>query len=269
MPISTEQKVNPNPGLSDFQSIIDRNIFSTSKRTDIGAESNKIESLEPTTLKISLIGTIAGDQRYAAAIIEETDKRKQALYRVGDSVQEAVVKAILRGKVVLRVGDKDEILIMAAHAVHENRYILLGEILQLKLLIRNKKIDWDYIMTSAKENNWLAGLYLFLALSNKISTKISREEAIPEWFLNRLAGCNKVSRFIAHSLVSRDAFANDISFPVVMPFFLTSLTFVGKFFSDLKEKNMRELGREFIAYTLVDWLVFWRFKKDLRKLYEI
>jgi hypothetical protein len=164
---------------------------------------------------------------------------------------------------------EDEILIMAAHAVHENRYILLGEMLQLKLLTRDKIIDWDYITTSAKEHNWLAGLYLFLALSNEITTKISHEEAVPKWLLIRLAGYNKVLRFIENSLVSRDVFANDVCFPVTMPFCLTSLTFFAKFFSDLKEKRIRELGREFIAYTLVDWAVFWRFKKDLRRLYEL
>lgn len=164
---------------------------------------------------------------------------------------------------------EDEILIMAAHAVHENRYILLGEMLQLKFLVGEKDIDWNYIMKSAEENNWLAGLYLFLALSNKISTKISCTEVVPEWFLNELSVYSKTLRFIKNSLVSHNVFSNDAYFPIVMPFYITSLTFIDKFFSDLKKKSIKELGREFIAYTLVDWLVFWRFKKDLRRLYEI
>lgn len=187
------------------------------------------------------------------------------------------IKRVWERRRSIKVGDyempipstEDEILIMAAHSVHENRYILLGEMLQLKLLTKDKDIDWDYIMTSAKEHNWLAGLYLFLALSNKITMKISQEQAVPKWFLVRLAGYNKVLRFIESSLVSRDVFTNDVSFPVIMPFFLTSFTFFSKFFSDLKEKRIRELGREFIAYTLVDWAVFWRFKKDLRRLCEL
>jgi general secretion pathway protein C len=55
---------------------------------------------------------VSGDQENARAVIEETDKKKQGLYKVGDSIQDAVVKRILREKVILRVGDKDEILTM-------------------------------------------------------------------------------------------------------------------------------------------------------------
>jgi general secretion pathway protein C len=71
-----------------------------------------IETLEPTSLKIALLGTVAGSEQNAVAVIEEKKLRKQGLYRVGDSVQGAMVKMILRGKVILRVGDKDEILTM-------------------------------------------------------------------------------------------------------------------------------------------------------------
>jgi len=59
---------------------------------------------------------VTGDQQSAVAVIEETDKRKQGLYKVGDSIQNAVLKMILRGKVVLRVDDKDEILTMEESA---------------------------------------------------------------------------------------------------------------------------------------------------------
>ncbi len=45
-------------------------------------------------------------------MIEETAKRKQGLYKAGDTVLDATIRRILRGKVVLRVGDKDEILEM-------------------------------------------------------------------------------------------------------------------------------------------------------------
>jgi general secretion pathway protein C len=59
-----------------------------------------------------LLGTVAGDQANAVAVIEDKKKRKQDLYKVGDSVQDALIKKILRGKVVLEVGGKDEILAM-------------------------------------------------------------------------------------------------------------------------------------------------------------
>lgn len=100
------------PPLKDFRVVTDRNIFGSKEKAAAGIKPADIETLEPTTLKVALLGTVTGSQQNAIAVIEETDKRKQGLYRVGDSVQDAIVKMILRGKVVLRVGEKDEILTM-------------------------------------------------------------------------------------------------------------------------------------------------------------
>ena len=108
-PRATENKMPP---LKDFRVVMDRNIFGSKDKAAEGIKTTDIETLEPTSLKLALLGTVAGTQQSAVAVIEETDKRKQGLYRVGDSVQDAIVKMILRGKVVLRVGDKDEILTM-------------------------------------------------------------------------------------------------------------------------------------------------------------
>ncbi len=112
----TEQIVTDNnyrrPPLKDFRVVMDRNIFGSTEKAAEGIKQADIETLEPTTLKVVLLGTVTGSQQNAVAVIEETEKRKQGLYRVGDSVQDAIVKMILRGKVVLRVGDKDEILTM-------------------------------------------------------------------------------------------------------------------------------------------------------------
>jgi len=100
------------PPLNDYRAVKDRNIFGSLEEASEGVRPSDIETLEPTTLKIALLGTVAGDKQTAVAVIEETDKRRQGLYKVGDSVQDAIVKMILRGKVVLRVGDKDEVLTM-------------------------------------------------------------------------------------------------------------------------------------------------------------
>jgi general secretion pathway protein C len=98
--------------LSDYNVIDDRNISSKIKRLDSKGYSAEVEELEPTSLRVRLLGTVAGDRANAVAVIEDTSKRTQEIYRVGDSVQEAVVKSILRGKVVLAVGNRDEILVM-------------------------------------------------------------------------------------------------------------------------------------------------------------
>ncbi|MBW2216317.1 MAG: PDZ domain-containing protein [Deltaproteobacteria bacterium] len=72
-----------------------------------------LKGVEPTSLNLILLGTISRDQQSAArAIIEEAGKNKQDLYKVGDSIENAVIDKILRKDVVLKVGDKYEKLTM-------------------------------------------------------------------------------------------------------------------------------------------------------------
>jgi len=105
------------PELSDGRedsrrAIVDRNLFGSeeAKQSEIRAE--EIKNLEPTSLQVSLLGTIAGDEQSARAIIEDKKTRVQNLYRTGDNIEGAVIKKILRGKVVLRIDGRDEILTM-------------------------------------------------------------------------------------------------------------------------------------------------------------
>jgi len=99
---------------SDYQVIADRSIFGSieSEAEEVKREETKeIEPLlEPTSLKIALLGTVVGDQQSTLAVIRDKGIKRQDLYREGDTVQSAVIKKILRGKVILRVGGKDEIL---------------------------------------------------------------------------------------------------------------------------------------------------------------
>ena len=113
LPNAEESKRSP---LSSFQVITERNLFGSLDKASKDVNEEEIEELEPTSLKIALLGTVTGDEQNAFAVIEETDKRKQGLYKIGDSVQNATVKTILREKVVLRVGTKDEILTMEESA---------------------------------------------------------------------------------------------------------------------------------------------------------
>jgi general secretion pathway protein C len=96
--------------VGNFKSITDRNLFGTVDKASKDNTSEDIEGLEPTSLDVALLGTVTGNDQDARAVIEEIGKRKQGLYKVGDSIQNAMVKMILNGKVVLRVGNKDEIL---------------------------------------------------------------------------------------------------------------------------------------------------------------
>ncbi|MGD2029770.1 MAG: type II secretion system protein GspC [Desulfobacterales bacterium] len=96
--------------ISYYSAIIERNLFNSKKGTDQNIERLAIETLEPTELKLKLLGTVSGDNKEAYAVIEDTAKRQQNLYRIGDSIQNATLRMILREKVVLRVNGKDEVL---------------------------------------------------------------------------------------------------------------------------------------------------------------
>ncbi len=106
------------------QSIMSRNIFGSADAVAQEVKEVKtedIEALEPTSLKVALLGTVSGSSKNTYAVIEETNKRKQGLFKIGDSIQGAVIKSIQRGVVVLRVGDKDEKLTMDEAAARSTR----------------------------------------------------------------------------------------------------------------------------------------------------
>jgi len=96
--------------MSYYSIISGRSLFNTQPAAEIKDESIDIGALKKTDLRLKLWGTVTGDEARAYAVIEETGKREQNLYRVGDTVQQATVKIILREKVVINVEGKDEIL---------------------------------------------------------------------------------------------------------------------------------------------------------------
>ena len=100
------------PPLSRYGAITRRNLFNTNPDTAAApaAKAINLDNLKETDLKLKLWGTVTGKGRRAYAVIEDTKTRQQNLYRVGDSVQDATLKLILRQKVVLSVNDRDEVL---------------------------------------------------------------------------------------------------------------------------------------------------------------
>lgn len=89
-----------------------RDLFGAVQDSGNGSSELKTEDLEPTALKVALLGTVSGDRQNAVAVIQETIKRTQSLYKEGDTIQDATIIKILRGKVILRVGNKNQILTM-------------------------------------------------------------------------------------------------------------------------------------------------------------
>jgi len=116
-PAETRQQEAPGPAAADvtkdpveaYAVIVERNLFRTTDRP-IVADAMDPGMLETTSLPLDLYGTIAGEDGRGYAIIEERDKKKQRLYKVGDRVAGAAIVKILRNAVVLRVGESDQVL---------------------------------------------------------------------------------------------------------------------------------------------------------------
>lgn len=100
----------------DYSIITRRNLFGPppqSQQTTNKQEPVPQEELEATTLDVVLMGTIGGGEENSRAIILNKKDRKQEIYQVGDSVQGASIKEIRRGKVILSLNDKDQMLDMS------------------------------------------------------------------------------------------------------------------------------------------------------------
>jgi general secretion pathway protein C len=112
-PVSTSGLSYSTPPRQDYKKIAQRNIFNSgSDAIAPRVRSVDIENLKQTDLKLKLWGTVTGQNGRAYAVIEDTRSREQNLYHAGDTIQNAVVKMILREKVVLNVDDRDEVLAM-------------------------------------------------------------------------------------------------------------------------------------------------------------
>lgn len=101
-----------NKPLAHYKNIVSRNLFNTKAVAGKTDTKLDLEKLKQTDLKLKLWGTVTGQAGSSYAVIEETGNRKQNLFRVGDEIQNATVKAIHREKVVLDVDGRDEVLAM-------------------------------------------------------------------------------------------------------------------------------------------------------------
>jgi general secretion pathway protein C len=127
--------------LSYYNTIVERDLFKT--KTNKYEMPVRIETLEHTDLDLNLWGTVECNIGKSYAIIEEIKRtrrqREQKIYSVGDSVQNATIKKILREKVILSVNGKAEILKLVKH--HSSRGVrkyLVRPIRKKRILSRTK-----------------------------------------------------------------------------------------------------------------------------------
>lgn len=110
---TTASRVTRKP-FRTYRAISQRDLFKT-RKTPVTPSKDygvNLDELGQTSLKLKLWGTVTGDPDRSYAVIENTQTRQQNLYRVGDSVQNATLKMILRSEVVLTHNGRDEKLAM-------------------------------------------------------------------------------------------------------------------------------------------------------------
>lgn len=99
----------------DYGIIVQRNIFgAVLEQEALAKEEEKVEKpkAEKSTLKLTLLGTVSGNERDARAIIMDEKNRKQDIYQIGDAVQGALIESIERGKVILDVDGRRQFLVL-------------------------------------------------------------------------------------------------------------------------------------------------------------
>ena len=101
-------------GNSDYQSIVEGNIFNSKMRgqrpePEAFQEAAAEVSAPKAPLNMTLIGTAVGQGGASYAIIEDTRTKEQLLYRVGDLLlEDAKIAKISRNKVEILRGDKEK-----------------------------------------------------------------------------------------------------------------------------------------------------------------
>jgi general secretion pathway protein C len=109
---SHDQTDAPLRPLSYYKPIIKRNLFKTKEKEKAVQKPKEepVQEMKLTELRLKLWGTVTGGGSKSYAVIQDAKKRKQELYEVGDTVQNATVKDIFRDKIILSLNGKDEIL---------------------------------------------------------------------------------------------------------------------------------------------------------------
>jgi len=96
----------------DYSIIAKRALFGKVKEKPVAKPPIPQQTLAPTSLDLVLFGTISGTADDQRAFIRDKKKGKQDIYYVGDAIKHAQIKEISRGKIILTVNGKDEVLLM-------------------------------------------------------------------------------------------------------------------------------------------------------------
>jgi hypothetical protein len=83
------------------------------KAQDQSNDADPYAGIEATKLELVLMGTITGQDGADRAIIYKKRENKQEIFYKGDAIEGALIKRILRGRIILEYQGNDEILDMS------------------------------------------------------------------------------------------------------------------------------------------------------------
>ncbi|MCG6931126.1 MAG: hypothetical protein LJE64_11275 [Desulfofustis sp.] len=99
---------------ADISVITKRNLFaSRTNAPPAAALPPSLQDAAPSSMEVVLMGTVTGTDGEARAVIYDKKERKQELYQEGDQLRQAAIKQILRGKVIITLNGRDELLDIA------------------------------------------------------------------------------------------------------------------------------------------------------------
>ena len=109
--LASTSEIDKKPQELDIKAITRRNLFSSRDKTPAdNLEKDPLAGVEMSSLAVVLMGTVTGPDDQQRAIIYDKKERRQDLYQEGDFIYQAAIKKILRGKVIVSLNGKNEML---------------------------------------------------------------------------------------------------------------------------------------------------------------
>lgn len=106
-----DKKGKKSEPFDSYADVSKRNLFKSESKSEKEKKLD-VSNLKETGLNLKLWGTIQSSEGDSYAVIEDSSKKDQQLYKPGDRINNSTLKMVLREKVVLTVDGVDEVLQM-------------------------------------------------------------------------------------------------------------------------------------------------------------
>jgi len=126
-----------------------RNLFASLKSSQVKVEKeDSLATVALSSMDVVLMGTISGAGDGVRAVIYDKKDKKQELFQVGDYIQQAIIKQIMRGKVILNLNGKDEML-----DISEARNVKIAQVAKINPVVQTRKVVGRPVGQPVNSNN--------------------------------------------------------------------------------------------------------------------